>query len=169
MQPNQSKRLSPAIISIIVIALLAVAAGTVYFVSNKETATETTQSTTTETTPETVTDETETAETGTAAEASSEYTDGSYTETGSYSTPGGTETLTVTATLEGGIVKSVSATGSAKNGNSKQYQSEFLSAYQSKVVGKSVDEISLSRVAGSSLTSTGFNKALEAIKADATS
>jgi hypothetical protein len=35
------------------------------------------------------------------------------------------------------------------------------------VVGKSVDEVSLSRVAGSSLTSLGFNNALTQIKEDA--
>ena len=36
-----------------------------------------------------------------------------------------------------------------------------------EVVGKSIDEISVSRVAGSSLTSGGFNHAIETIKAEA--
>ncbi|WP_447589312.1 hypothetical protein [Microbacterium lacticum] len=36
-----------------------------------------------------------------------------------------------------------------------------------EVVGKDIDDVSVSRVAGSSLTSGGFNDALETIKADA--
>ena len=35
------------------------------------------------------------------------------------------------------------------------------------VVGQDIDEISVSRVAGSSLTSGGFNRAIEEIKAEA--
>jgi hypothetical protein len=37
-----------------------------------------------------------------------------------------------------------------------------------EVVGKSLDDIKVSKVAGSSLTSGGFNKAIEQIKTDAT-
>ena len=36
-----------------------------------------------------------------------------------------------------------------------------------EVVGKDIDDLSVSRVAGSSLTSGGFNDSLETIKADA--
>ena len=37
----------------------------------------------------------------------------------------------------------------------------------SLIVGKDIDEVSLDKVAGSSLTSGGFNAAVESIKSDA--
>jgi hypothetical protein len=71
--------------------------------------------------------------------------------------------------LADGKVTTVSTTGSATGGNSAQYQSMFLSSYEDLVEGKSIDSISLSRVSGSSLTSNGFNAAIEEIKRDALS
>jgi hypothetical protein len=43
----------------------------------------------------------------------------------------------------------------------------FIGGIADEVVGKDIDEISVSRVAGSSLTSGGFNDAIEQIKAEA--
>jgi uncharacterized protein with FMN-binding domain len=117
-------------------------------------------------TSETTTSESTTGNNETT-DTTAEYTDGEYTATGSYSTPGGSEEVTVTLTLANDIVTAVSAEGSATSGNSAQYQSQFLDGYKPSVEGKDVDAISLSRISGSSLTSDGFNKALEAIKADA--
>jgi uncharacterized protein YxeA len=105
----------------------------------------------------------------TPVDTSKNYTDGDYTATGSYSTPGGNENITVKVSLKDDVITEVSSDGSATSGNSSVYQKQFLDNYTSFVVGKDVDEVSLSRVSGSSLTSTGFNKAIEAIKADATS
>jgi len=154
------KKPSPAIISIIVIALLAVGTGAVYFATREpETTTvETTQSETT----------TETPSTESSNEATdSTYANGSYNATGSYSTPGGSETIDITVTLADGVVTAVSAKGSATSGNSKQYQQQFLSGFAAQVEGKQIDSVKLSRVAGSSLTSNGFNRAIEIIKNDA--
>jgi uncharacterized protein with FMN-binding domain len=95
------------------------------------------------------------------------FKDGTYTASGNYSTPGGRESVTVTVTLKNNIVTDVNTTGSATRGDSAEYQSAFLSGYKSQVVGKSINSISLSRVAGSSLTSDGFNKALDSIENDA--
>jgi uncharacterized protein with FMN-binding domain len=105
---------------------------------------------------------------GDAATAGS-YTDGTYTESADYTSPGGTETVEVTVTLADGIITEVEAVGDGDNPNSKRYQSEFAGGIADVVVGKSIDEISVDKVAGSSLTSSGFNDAIDAIKADAAS
>ena len=71
---------------------------------------------------------TEPAETTETADAvsSSTYADGEYTATGSYTTPGGRESVTVTLTLGNDVVTAVSVDGSAKQGDSLRYQSEFI-------------------------------------------
>ena len=97
------------------------------------------------------------------------YTDGTYTESADYTSPGGTETVEVTVTLADGIITEVEAVGDGDNPNSKRYQGEFSDGIADVVVGKSIDEISVDKVAGSSLTSAGFNDAIDAIKADAAS
>lgn len=95
------------------------------------------------------------------------YTDGTYTAEGSYATPESVESLTVTVTLENDVITSVAVEGSPQRPESEQYQSQFIGGIADVVVGQDIDEISVSRVAGSSLTSGGFNQAIEAIKAEA--
>jgi uncharacterized protein with FMN-binding domain len=97
------------------------------------------------------------------------YADGEYTESAEYQSPNGTEEVTVTVTLEGGVITAVEAVGDGDNPNSKRYQSEFADGIADVVVGKNIDDISVDKVAGSSLTSAGFNDAIDAIKADAAS
>lgn len=99
--------------------------------------------------------------------ASSAYQDGTYTATGSYSTPGGQESITVTVTLKSDIVTATSAKSSSNDHDSREYQSRFISGYKSLVVGKKISDIQLSHVSGSSLTSSGFNKALDQIEQQA--
>ena len=55
----------------------------------------------------------------------------------------------------------------ATEGNQKKFQTQFAGGIAEEILGKDIDELSVSRVAGSSLTSSGFNDALEAIKAEA--
>lgn len=100
--------------------------------------------------------------------ATSGYADGTYTETGQYQSPNGTESIDVSLTLEDGIVTAVEVTGHNSNPNTEHFQGEFIGGIADVVVGKSIDELQVDRVAGSSLTSGGFNAAVEAIKADAT-
>jgi len=97
------------------------------------------------------------------------YTDGDYTESAEYQSPNGTEEITVDLTLADGVITAVTVTGDGDNPNSKLYQSKFAGGIADVVVGKSIDEISVDKVAGSSLTSAGFNDAIDAIKADAAS
>ncbi len=161
-------KVNPAVISIIIIVLIGAGVGAFYLANNEQEV----DSQDTNTQTSTSSSDESSADDGAPTSPSSldsAYANGTYSATGNYSTPGGTENVTVEVMLKGGIVESVEATGSATGGNSAQYQSQFLSAYQSEVVGKPIDEVRLSRVAGSSLTSSGFNDALETIKNEARS
>ena len=107
----------------------------------------------------------------TAAEPASTslYADGTYTAEGSYATPETVETISVTLTLSGDVVTAVEVTGDPQARESENYQGQFIGGIADVVVGKDIDELAVSRVAGSSLTSGGFNQALEQIKDEAAS
>lgn len=163
----EQKHISPGLISIIVIVLIASAAGTAYFFSQETEETDTISQTSLP--QSTLTDSNSVSPNTQQGTTSDSYRDGEYSATGSYVTPGGSESVKVTVTLSDGTITNVSTVGSATRGDSAQYQSAFLSGYKSQVVGKSIDEVSLSRVSGSSLTSGGFNRAIEIIRNDARS
>lgn len=95
------------------------------------------------------------------------YADGDYSGEGSYSNPGGESKVKVDLTISDGTISDVTVTPEAENGTSKQYQAKFAGGIADEVVGKSLDDIDVSKVAGSSLTSEGFNKAIEQIKSEA--
>lgn len=95
------------------------------------------------------------------------YADGTYSADGQYQSPGGTETIGITMTLESGVVTAVEAETHPSNPNTRRFQGEFASGIAGQVVGKKLDELNVSKVAGSSLTSGGFNDAVEQIKAEA--
>jgi uncharacterized protein with FMN-binding domain len=99
--------------------------------------------------------------------ASSTYQDGTYEAKGSYTSPNGQEEIDVSLTLAGDVITAVTVTPEATNPNSVNYQTQFADGISEVVVGKDIDEIDVSRVAGSSLTSGGFNEAVETIKSDA--
>lgn len=99
--------------------------------------------------------------------ASGSYADGTYTADGAYATPESVETITVTVTLEGDVITDVEVTGDPQKSESEEYQGRFIGGIADVVVGQDIDDIQVSRVAGSSLTSGGFNEAIEAIKSEA--
>lgn len=144
MQP--AKKLSPVIAALIVIVLVGITVAVVVIAKQQE--------------------RTEVSET-IQTEKTSVYIDGSYAEKGRYITPGGAESIDVTLTIANNVITSVTVEGNTTRTDTAEYQAEFISGYKSLVVGKDIDTVSLSRVAGSSLTSNGFNAALELIKADA--
>ena len=152
-------RTSPIIISIVIVLLVAATAGAISSVKAKS------PQSTTGTNSGTATNTSSSQSTGTP----SNYKNGSYTADGSYLTPGGYEDITVNVTLTNQTISSIESTGSSGSQDSEYYQSQFLSNYKPLVVGKSLDSISLYRVAGSSLTSDGFNRAIDKIKNEATS
>ncbi|AZH84297.1 FMN-binding protein [Plantibacter sp. PA-3-X8] len=127
-------------------------------------------SSTTTTSPETKSTAAPEATTSTDAAAGSgatDYQDGSYTADGSYQSPNGTESITVTVTLAEDKVTAVDVVSHAESANSKRYQAEFISGIAAEVVGKDIDSLKVSKVAGSSLTSGGFNAAIDTIKTEA--
>lgn len=99
----------------------------------------------------------------------SAFKDGTYRQTGTYSSPAGAETVDVSLTLKEGVITDSSFTGKASNPASIRLQTAFAQGYRQYVVGKKIDEVDLSVVNGSSLTPKGFMEALDKIEAEARS
>jgi uncharacterized protein with FMN-binding domain len=95
------------------------------------------------------------------------YKDGTYSESATYLSPNGTENIDVTITLKKDLITDVTVVGHGTSPQSQLHQGEFSDGIAAVVVGKDLDKISVDKVGGSSLTSGGFNKAIEAIKTDA--
>ncbi len=102
-------------------------------------------------------------------DAAATYADGTYTAEGSYQTPETVEQISVTLTLADGVVTDVEVTGDPQAPETEQYQGQFIDGIADEVEGKSIDELNVSRVAGSSLTSGGVHDAVESIKEQAAS
>jgi uncharacterized protein with FMN-binding domain len=120
---------------------------------------------TTADTADTGSDSGSTTDSGTTTDAT--YTDGTYDATAEYQSPNGTESIDVELTLADGSVTAVTVTGNGTSPDSKRYQGEFADGISDEVVGKSIDSLDVDKVGGSSLTSGGFNDAVEQIKAEA--
>jgi len=95
------------------------------------------------------------------------YKDGTYSADGNYVSPNGTETVGVQLTLAAGKVTDVQITQHPSNPNTRKFQGEFAGGIAAQVVGRNLDELNVSKVAGSSLTSGGFNQAVGKIKSEA--
>lgn len=104
-----------------------------------------------------------------SAASGATYKDGTYTADGSYQTPETVEKISVTVTIADDTVTAVEVTGDPQAPESKNFQSKFIGGISAQVVGKKLDDISVDRVSGSSLTSGGFNQALDTIRAEAAS
>lgn len=105
---------------------------------------------------------------GTQTTAGGTYTAGTYSAEGSYTSPAGQETVGVQVTLDAeGTISAVTVTPQATDAQSTRFQTLFASGVAGEVVGKSIDEVSVDKVAGSSLTGGGFNAALQEIRDDA--
>lgn len=95
------------------------------------------------------------------------YKDGVYSTTGDYASPAGPETIDVTLTIAGGIVTEATVVANAVNPVSQKMQGQFVEGYKEFVVGKSLADLELAKVSGSSLTPKGFNEALAEIRVQA--
>ncbi|GAB2454622.1 uncharacterized protein with FMN-binding domain [Conyzicola lurida] len=97
--------------------------------------------------------------------ADSVYTDGEYSATGWY---GGLPSHhDVTLTIADDIVTAVEITTPAEDETSLGYQQQFAAALPDAIVGQSVDDLAVDRLAGSSGCSEGFMDALAQIKTQA--
>ncbi len=125
------------------------------------------QNTSSSTTPLSSTSDNPATSSTTPTTSSGSYKDGSYSTSAEYYTPEETDSIKVTLAVKNGVVTNVSASTSTSSRESRQYDSAFLNAYKSYVVGKSLGSLNLNRVSGASLTTEGFNKALDAIRQQA--
>ncbi len=114
----------------------------------------------------TTTTETSTATVAEGA-AGEQYKDGEYTAEGGYISPGGPQKVGVTVTLSNDVITAVSVDTSQTKGPSVEYQGKFAGGISDVVVGKNINDIDVDKVSGSSLTSGGFNEAIEKIKQEA--
>ena len=113
-----------------------------------------------------VSDQVTTVPTETSA-TSGVYKDGTYSVVGNYVSPGGPREVNVSVTLQGDVITDSTFEGLATDATSKRFQEEFAGGFKTMVVGKKIDEVQLTKVAGSSLTPKGFNDALEKVKTEA--
>lgn len=104
------------------------------------------------------------ADVGTVDES---YADGTYTADGSYQSPNGTESIGVTLTIADDVVTAVEIETRPTNPTTSQFQSLFAEGIADEVVGVDIDQLDVTVVSGSSLTSGGFREAVATIKADA--
>ncbi len=98
---------------------------------------------------------------------STTYTDGTYSATGTYQSPAGSEDVSVTLVIQNDTVLSSTFSATSDSGKSREYQKKFSDGYISQVVGKKLSDINVGKVSGSSLTGKGFNDAVRQIQAQA--
>ena len=96
------------------------------------------------------------------------YTDGTYTVKGVYGTAKNPNGIIVTLQLADDAIAAVAVTPAGTHKTSIGLQKKFAVAISDEVVGRPIDEVHLDRLAGSSLTTKGFNDAIEKIKIEAT-
>ena len=105
---------------------------------------------------------------GRSAESASpagSYTDGRYRARGWYGN--GPSSIDVSVALADGRITDVDVTPRATNPTSLDFQQRFAQAVPEVVVGRPVDEVRVSRLAGSSGTPDGFNDAIRQIRSQA--
>jgi len=163
-QPTSRKR--EVVATLAVLLVIVVIVGTVTATSKKDVASTSSATSTFAATSDqaAATTQSATADTNTA---SAGYKDGQYMATGGYQSPGGSEEITIKVTLKNGVITDTSAQNGATDSEAEEYQNKFIKNYKTVVVGKSIANISLSRVSGSSLTPIGFNNAISQIKSQA--
>ena len=102
------------------------------------------------------------------ATVSSTYADGTYRATATYFTPRNTEhEIEVVLTVADDVVTSAEVLYDGSTNAVTPSHQRFDSAYTGEVVGVSLDNVSLSRTGGASLTSEAFNDAVTTIKSEA--
>lgn len=160
---EQDSKKNTALIGIIAIVIIAAAVvGTIALKPKSDSSTISSPSSSNTTSSDSSSNDT--ANSTTTDSATTSYKDGTYKATGDYTSPGGNEEIDVTITISGGKVTDTSVTPLAATRESMEYQDDFVSGYKQLVVGKDLSTLSLSKVSGSSLTSRGFNEALDQIR-----
>lgn len=113
------------------------------------------------------TDNTKPATTPSSAQTSSTYKNGTYSATIDYMVPKSDNSITVEMNVENGKVSSVKTTHDYSDRESDFYIANFDSLIAEAVTGKNIDNLSVGRVGGASLTSNAFDDAIATIKNEA--
>ena len=173
MEPQQNNTIKKGAIGILTIGLIAGLG--LYLSQEKNKSNESAEITTTEeagepTTPPQTTgtqNPPQNTEVSTTVTVGSTYKDGVYKASGTYTSPAGKETVAISLTLANDVVTAATFKGDATNPGSKNWQGKFSEGFTQVVVGKKIEDISLTVVNGSSLTPKGFTDALSKVKAEA--
>jgi uncharacterized protein with FMN-binding domain len=108
---------------------------------------------------------------GTSANSTSDnttsYKDGTYSADSAYAAPGGDDEIAVTVTVRSNLITAVKVTTVAAHDEGVRYAAQFEAEISSVAVGKSLATLTVANVAGSSLTSQGFDSALATIRGEA--
>ena len=96
-----------------------------------------------------------------------QYRNGLYSAVGHYATPGGDESIGVTVQVVNQQITGVDVRVEAASPTARQFQEQFRTRILSAVLSKDLASAKVSRVAGASLTSVGFNDALRRIRTGA--
>lgn len=147
------------LITVLVIAVLATASYGVYRSSNSSVETVTAPQNQNEVAP--------IAQQDVPSVVSASYKDGEYNVVGNYISPGGAEEIGVKITLKDNVVTDVAVEPKATRPISKKMQETVSKNVTLMVIGKKIDEVTLDKVSGSSLTPKGFNDAVAKIKTQA--
>jgi uncharacterized protein with FMN-binding domain len=151
MEDIESNSNKKAVITFIAMAIVAIIVVTAILTAPKKISATTTA-------------DTKSSSAATAAAASAKYKDGTYTASGNYTSPGGAEKIGVMVTLAGNKITSATVTSEAGDAEASLYQSQFISGIKPLIIGKNIATVHVSRVSGSSLTSQGFNDAIQQIE-----
>lgn len=105
----------------------------------------------------------------TSTSTSAIYNDGTYTASADYSVPHGYQnSIDISVTIANDIITAVSTDNDYSDNESGMYIDAFESDLEGEVVGQLLSEVSFSRIGGASLTTDGFNEALELVQSAAT-
>jgi hypothetical protein len=81
------------------------------------------------------------------------------TETVSYKTPAGSDSVEFSVTVDGDTITSATATVKAENDISKKWQTAFVANVSTKVSGKKINDLEgMDAIGGASLTTGAFNQ-----------
>lgn len=124
---------------------------------------------TSETTPSAAPLTTPAATPATTPTTTSAYKDGTYSATGSYTSPGGQEEVNVSLTIKNDVITDSTFAANSPRPISARFQQTVSDKYKPMVIGKKLADLKLGAISGSSLTPIGFNDAVAKIRVQAQS
>ena len=96
------------------------------------------------------------------------FKDGTYTVEDAYFVMAGlSEPMRTVITLDDGIITDASVAFDTQDIHSEYHQRDFSAVYKSEVIGSNIKEVPFSRIGGASLTTGGFNDALQKVMSQA--